>query len=292
MLECSARTAQVHGDARFTEDLREAARQTYNLADRLCGSCKNLHLLWPYLRLAQASGGDVDNPLVCSVLGRLLAPHGRSVLIAGCADAGLLALVARTADSSTNITVLDRCAAPLEVCRRFADRWSLSIEIIHLNLTELTLESRFDVVFAHMLLHLIPPDQCLDVLARMRRSLRSDGRLVLVFRSSARIEGSFLPEYRRGYALHLIEALEAAGIDLPEPRETFRRRIEVYAEERRAWEGAHADRAEVEQLLTTAGFVIANIVPIESVVSPPYRRFNARIGLRRYLAVAAPADAK
>lgn len=275
---------------RFSEDLEQLALEAFELAQQRCGSCKNFHMLWPYLRLAGASGGDVGAPLIHSVLSRLLSQSGQKILIAGCADTGLLAVVARAANSDTNITVLDRCETPLELCRRFARRWALPTQIVHLDLTELTAQASFDVVFVHMLLQFIPANRQLDVLSRMRRSLRPDGRLVLVFRTSARIEGDFLPEYRHGYALQLIKQLKVRNIPLPEPHETFRRRVEVYSEQRRGWEGAHSTRAEVEQLIKAAGFAIENITQIEAVMSEPFRQFGARIGLQRFLAVVRPIE--
>jgi len=278
----------MHSEARFNEDLPRLAEEASELAGRLCGSCQNFHLLWPYHRLAKASGGDVGAPLIHSVLGGLLSQRGRRILIAGCADTGLLAVVARSTNSEPHITVLDRCETPLELCRRFALNWSLPIQTIHLDLTELATESSFDVVFAHMLLQFIPATHHLDVLSRMRRALRPDGRLVLAFRASPRIEASLAPEYQRGYATGLMEELEKRNIPLPESREAFRRRVELYFEERRAREGANNTRAEVEQLINAAGFAIENVVSIDADMSEPFRHFCAKIGLQRFLAVAKP----
>jgi hypothetical protein len=279
----------MQGDLKFTEDLRKIATESFDLAGRLCGSCKNFHMLWPYNRLAEASGGDVRVPLIHSVLSRLLSYSGGRILIAGSADTGLLAVVARAVHSGTHITVLDRCETPLELCRRFAIRWSLPIQIVPIDLTELTVQSSFDVVFVHMLLQFIPANRHLDVLSRMRRSLCSDGRLVLVFRTSARIEGSLVPEYRRDYPIHLIEQLEARNVVLPESREAFRRRIEVYFEERRGREGAHANRTEVEELIKAAGFEIEDLTPIEATMSEPFHQFAASFGLQRFMVIARPS---
>jgi SAM-dependent methyltransferase len=280
----------MHGEPRFSEDLRQLAVEAAEVSGRLCGSCANFHMLWPYNRLAKASGGDVAAPLVRSALSGLLSQSGRSVLIAGCADTGLLAVVARAANSGTDITVLDRCETPLELCRRFAGRWSLPIQTVHLDLMKLAEQSSFDVVFAHMVLQFIPASHSLDVLLRMRGSLRPDGRLVLVFRTSPRIEGSLVPEYLRGYPMNLIEQLEDSNVPLPEPREAFRRRLEVYFEERRAREGTHTSRAEVEELIKAAGFVIEEITPIDANMSEPFRQFCAKIGLQRFLAIAKPSS--
>jgi SAM-dependent methyltransferase len=279
----------MHDHVRFSEDLPLLAVEAFELAGRFCGACKNFHMLWPYLRLAGASGRDVEAPLIHSVLSDLLSRSGQNVLIAGAADTGLLALVARAGGSGAAVTVLDRCETPLGLCRRFARRWSLPIEIVHLDLMEFAKQSSFGVVFAHMLLQFIPACRHLDVLSRIRRSLRSEGRLVLAFRTSSRIEGDLAVTYRRDYPSQLIKQLEGKNIGLPEPREAFRHRVEVYAEERRAREGAHTSREEVEQLIHAAGFKIELITPFDANVSAPFSQLAAQIGKRRYLTIAAPA---
>jgi ubiquinone/menaquinone biosynthesis C-methylase UbiE len=276
----------LSGNLRFNEDLRQLAAEAYNVARRQCDSCINFHLLWPYLRLAKASGGDVDEPSFRTALTRLLSGRDQKVLIAGAADTGLLAVVTRAAGSSPEIIVVDRCATPLELCRHFASRWSLPVETLQADLTELELMAAVDVVVAHSLLQFIPADRRVDVLSRLRRSLRPGGRLLLVFRTSARIEGSLLREYRDSYSKNLIEKLGEMNIPPPEEHEDFRRRIDEYSEERRMREGAHQNCADVEQLIEDAGFAIEELASIEANQSAPFRQFNAKINKRRFLIVA------
>jgi SAM-dependent methyltransferase len=278
----------MRGDLRFNEDLRQLAVDTPKLANRFCGDCQNFHFLWPYLRLAGASGGDVEAVLVHSALSSLLSGNGQKILIAGAADTGLLAVVARAANAGTEIVIVDRCKTPLELCRSFATKWSLLVDMLHLDLGKLSEQSCFDVVFAHSLLQFISPDRRVDVLSRMRRSLRPDGRLVLVFRTSARIEGNLLQEYREAYPRHLIEQLERMNVILPESCENFRRRVEIYSTEREAREGAHASAAEVEELIEAAGFAIENLMSIEASMSAPFRDLTAKIGKQRFIAIAKP----
>jgi SAM-dependent methyltransferase len=275
-------------DFGFTEDLRELTVDACTVARRLCSSCQNFHLLWPYLRLAKASGGDVDEPFFCNALNRLLSGRNRNVLIAGAADTGLLAVVARAASSPCEIVVVDRCETPLALCRQFADRWSLSVETLHIDLALLDVRAAFDIVVAHSLLQFISAERRVDVLSRLRRSLRPDGHLLIVFRTSARIEGSLLREYRESYSKNLIDRLDELNIPLPEGREDFRRRIEDYSEERRLREGAHKTRAEVEQLIEAAGFSIEELISIEAELSTPFRQFNAKIDKQRFMMVAIP----
>lgn len=273
---------------KFTEDLQQLAAEACDVARRLCSSCKNFHLLWPYLRLAKASGGDVDEPHFRNALNRLLSGRSQKVLIAGAADTGLLAVVARAASSSPGIVVLDRCETPLELCRRFAHRWSLPVETLHLDLMALDIGPIFDVVVAHSLLQFIPADHRVAVLSNLRRSLRPDGRLLIVFRTSSRIEGSLLQKYRETYSKSLIERLEEMNIPLPERREDFRRRVDDYSEERRTREGAHQNRTDVEQLIEAAGFSIEQLTSIEANISAPFRQLTAKINKQRFLMVAKP----
>ena len=186
---------------------------------------------------------------------------------------------------------MDRCETPLELCRRFAARWSLPSKTIHLELEHLSIASAFDVVFVHMLLQFIPADRHFNIMSRLRRSLRPGGRLVLVFRTSPRIGESLTTEYRRDYPQRLIDQLEAGHIPLPEPREDFRAHLEVYFEDRRAREGTHSNRAEVEALMKNSGFEVEELVQIVAPMSAPFVQFGADIGLQRFLAVARLSDA-
>lgn len=263
-------------------------RKRFEVAHILCGKCQNYHSLWTYQRIAGASGGDVAAPLIHEVLGQLLSTSGRKILIAGSADTGLLAVVVRAAHPESHIIVCDQCETPLELCRRFAKRAALAVETLRLNLVELQAEATFDVVFAHSFLQYVAADHRIEILSRLRRSLRAGGRLVLVFRTSARIEGKLLPEYREGYARHLIEQLEAVNIPLPEPLDAFRRRVEIYAEERRAREGAHTSREEVEHLIEAAGFTIQDLMRIDTTQSEPFRALAAKISKQRFLVIASP----
>jgi hypothetical protein len=43
--------------SRYDEDLQRLAAEAYEVSGRLCRSCRDLHALWPYIRLARASTG-------------------------------------------------------------------------------------------------------------------------------------------------------------------------------------------------------------------------------------------
>jgi hypothetical protein len=118
----------------YHEDLPRIAAEGFQLADRLCRGCGQLHALWPYIRLARATSAGLEDASsqLQAVLSGLFAAGRRHVLVAGAADTGLLALVARAgAGHPLDIVVLDRCETPLELCRRLAQRWSLPITTWH-----------------------------------------------------------------------------------------------------------------------------------------------------------------
>ena len=97
------------------ERLGDIGAEAYEVAGRLCGSCRDLHALWPYIRLSRSSTGLERSGSVLETALRSFIGEGlRKILIAGAADTGLLSLVVRAAgDLDTDVTVLDVCASPL-----------------------------------------------------------------------------------------------------------------------------------------------------------------------------------
>jgi Methyltransferase domain len=274
----------------MSEDLPRLAAEAFRLSRSLCGPCQNYHSLWTYQRIVGASGGDVGTPEVNSVLGRLLSFPGREVLIAGSADTGLLASVLDVAQSDCRIVVLDQCETPLKLCRQLGERLRRQITTLKMNLTQIPFQEQFDVILAHSLLQYIAAKDRLEALRRMSRALRRpDGRLVLVFRTSDRIEGALLDEYRIGYAANVVDQLQALNIPLPESRDRFQRQVEIYAEERRAREGAHTSLKEIQELVSNAGLVVKDLRQIEAIQTKPFREFANKISKKRFLMVASPA---
>jgi SAM-dependent methyltransferase len=275
-------------NVRFAEDIPKLAAEASVLAPRLCDTCRNYHFLWPYLRLAGAPGGAEDDKLFLkSVVADAMASGRQKILIAGAADTGLLALVAQAAvGHKSDIAVLDGCETPLELCRRFAARWSFPIEVLHVDLRDFSAQSSFDIVFAHMTLTFIPPDNRLDVVSRIRRSLQPNGRLILRFRTREHTDSGNLLQYRERVPRHLIERLEKMNIPLPESREAFRSRAEAYAQERHVREGTEGDYAETAQLVEAAGFAIEKMTAIESNPSAPVGDSTPNIS--KFLAILKP----
>jgi SAM-dependent methyltransferase len=285
------------GSSNFDEDLPQLAAESFVLSKGRCRSCGRMHALWPYLRLARAStGAEAASSRLQSVLSALIAKGRRNVLIAGAADTGLLAQVARAGgDADPQITVLDRCGTPLELCRRQAQHWSIRIRTALVDLRHFDPGQRrpespaFDVVLVHGTLHFIAAEHRADVLKRLRRALAPGGRLVLLFNTSRRIAGPLTSQGRDGYADWVIDELARIAVPLPEPPDAFRARLRRHATRREDREGAFAAPEDVDALLGEAGFEVCERFEITTTLADPVKTFVAKIDKRRFLAVAAPS---
>jgi hypothetical protein len=93
----------------------------------------------------------------------------------GARDSGILALVARTcSDRRADVVVLDVCGTPVELCRQYAQRWSLPVETLRSDLALFERERDFDLVIIDGTLSYIPKDKLAKALSQVAR-----GKLIL-----------------------------------------------------------------------------------------------------------------
>jgi SAM-dependent methyltransferase len=278
---------------RYSEQLRQLSSEAYVVSDSLCGPCRDLHALWPYIRLSRMSTGVEAQISTLEVRLRELFSGGRrDTLIAGSADTGLLALVARAgADHAGNIVVLDICETPLELCRRFAEQWSLSIRTIRQDILELDFERQFDIVLVHGTLQFISSDRRADAVARIKRAIRPGGRLVLLFNTSLPVAAENAEQIRAEYAKSVLEELKRIDVPLPDTETAMRERLYAHARRRESREGSFAEPDDVKHLLLNADFKIDVCTEIDVSVASSGRALISKISKRRYIAIAEPKDA-
>jgi SAM-dependent methyltransferase len=217
----------------------------------------------------------------------LIAGGLRRVLIAGSADTGLLALVARAgADHGAHITVLDICESPLELCRQLASQWSLQIETLRQDLRELHVQQQFDLVLVHGTLHFIAADGRLDALARILRALHPDGRVVLLFNTSKPSTVEIDDNFHIDYAKSVVSELKRLGISLPDNEEVVCARLSAHSRQRQLREGAFAKPDDATLLLETAGFNVISCSQVDVKLAGPARNFVSHISKRRFMTIA------
>jgi len=151
----------------------------------VCAGCADLHGVWPDLRLlGLAADPQRHGTFFASSLGAR-ARHSPNVLVAGCADWGMLDTVARAYqahDARLAATVVDRCAAPVMLCAWYGARQGLPIRTTVAELREYQNEATFDLICTHSILTYLPAEGQQALVANWYRLLRSGGTVVTVTR--------------------------------------------------------------------------------------------------------------
>ena len=104
------------------------------------------------------------------------------ILIAGCADFGLLSVVHQAlgaAIGSTRITVVDRCAYPLRLCQQYAQSAGFAINTLQADLCDLADNPVHDMVLGHSILSFFSTAQRGHLTRRLVSQLNPTGVLAL-----------------------------------------------------------------------------------------------------------------
>jgi hypothetical protein len=96
-----------------------------------------------------------------------------------------MVLEAFAGGAAPDVTVIDRCPTPLELCRWYAEREHIRIVTAVADATEFDDPHPFDVICTDSLLTLLPPEARARALSRWRALLGRDGRIVTTARISA-----------------------------------------------------------------------------------------------------------
>jgi SAM-dependent methyltransferase len=282
--------AVTSGSPEFVEDLPQIAADAYELSARLCGECRNQHALWTYLRLTRASTGvEKRESQLEAQLSAIVDSGARDILIAGCQDTGLLALVARaTFRHRPKIIVLDICETPLELCRRFARQWSLPIETVRQDLVDIDYRSQFDLVLMHGTLNFVHRHRQPRVMDRLREALRAGGKLVLLFNTGQPVSDDNALNGRKTYASFVLSELTRLGIALPDHEAQLQDRLIVRARQRELRDASFSKPEEVESILQDAGFHMQSCTRLNVELAKPVDALLATFSKQRFMAIAEP----
>jgi SAM-dependent methyltransferase len=173
--------------------LDEAAALSRLLADTLCTTslrgddCGALHGVWPDLRRLGLAAEPRwhENFYLESMSARFAIPDRPRVLIAGCADSGMLevvALAARRACASVDVTVVDRCATPLLLCAWLGVLVDVPVRTARSELCDWEDVLPYDLICTHSVLTYGPLDWRRRLVRRWFASLRPGGAVVTVSR--------------------------------------------------------------------------------------------------------------
>lgn len=195
-------------------------------------------------------------------LASLLAPllrSGSRILIGGSADPGLFCAVGRiTASPNADITILDRCGAPLELIREFAQAKGLRCRTLNSDLLAHDRNGQWDLVFLHYTLNFIEPALRGRFFETVASALAPGGVLVCAAMTGKPISPGEQRELAAAFAARAREALARTDLapDAKEPE--FDRLLQVYAADTTAMRLIWPSAEELRALLHGVGLHIRN----------------------------------
>lgn len=136
-----------------------------------CTCPAGYHFTWSALK---ASGRRRSVYFQQPLLARLLAPtvpDTRKVLLVGTADSGALAVLASIFGPQVEYVAIDRCAAPLEEVRRYAQMHGLTARCQQVSLQAYEPQELFDLVFVHNTLGFLSTQEIAAVLQQLRKGM-------------------------------------------------------------------------------------------------------------------------
>ena len=205
----------------WQDDPRQLAARAVAIARELCTCNYPYHILWPLLRAAGIKG--TLRPREDEVLSNLLAPliaDGTRVLIAGSADTATLCAVGQMSGANRpDFTVLDRCPAPLKLVEEFAAERKISCRTLLADLTRYADEGCWDVILMHYTFQFILPEERINVVGRVARSLAPGGILICVDKDVPPISPADAAAWVEDWLEKSRRKLEAEGLGsaLPAP---------------------------------------------------------------------------
>ena len=163
----------------WSEDVRAIGERGAVLGRELCSCAYPYHALWGLLRVAGVTGSlRYEEDALAPVLAARI-DNGTRILIAGSADTGTLCAVGRASgNKQPEVTVVDRCPAPLALIDEFAAARVTGTRTLCRNLLDLDAEESFDVVLVNYTLSYIPPSRRVEVFQRLAGVLVPGGTLI------------------------------------------------------------------------------------------------------------------
>ncbi|MEO3429857.1 class I SAM-dependent methyltransferase [Pelagibius sp. CAU 1746] len=226
-------------------------------------SCAWYHGAWQTLRLLGiVTTLTQQSELYIDALRPLIAAGGhKRVFLSGSADYGLLSVVLEAFGKEAvtpEITVVDRCQTPLELCRWYAGRYGYAIETARSDLQSFRAPAPYDLICVHSLLSCVPVEHHAEIVATWHSLLRPGGILMmannLYIGNTAKVS-RFTPEQITAYQDRVAKAAETCPTpDALPPAADLRNMAATYASHMSG--SIISSREQLTGLLEKQGFVL------------------------------------
>jgi hypothetical protein len=172
-------------DGTVLEALPALARFAYDWAPTLCNpdhGCTHYHRIWSMVRLLESDGALPEGTAFFDAEIPKVARDGVArIILSGGADTGLMTLAINAcgrAGITPDITMIDRCATPLQQCSLFARQIGVSFLPIQGTLDTLDVAPA-DAILAHSFMPFLPRELWGDLFASWSRNLRRGGKVLM-----------------------------------------------------------------------------------------------------------------
>jgi SAM-dependent methyltransferase len=247
------------------EPLHESAPVAWALAGTHCAgdpqsadSCLWYHRVWQYLRLLGIITSIRTNTAFLQATLRRLAPTHARVLISGSADYGMLAqLRGAYAARPLDVTMLDRCGAPVAVNQWYAARYGMTVTPVCGDALAVETDRPFDLVCTHNFVGRFDPAPRQRLIDRWHAVLRPGGVVVTTQRVRPGERGrqaSYSEAAAVALAGRVVEAAKAYAGPLGVPVDELGDATYQYALRKGAY--AITSAAEIVDAFERAGFVV------------------------------------
>ncbi len=235
------------------------ARRALELGRIHCKCPGRYHWLYSAMR---ASGVVASLKSEESRLAPLLAPlmrDGSRIMIGGSADPGLFCAVGRIAASpEADITIVDRCASPLQLIGEFAQTKGLRCRTLNSDLLALSGREQWDLIFLHYTLNFVEPDLRGRFFATVASALSPGGVLVCAAMTGVPISHDQQRDLAAAFVARAGEALARTALADDAQTLEFQHLLQVYAADTTAMRLIWPAADELRTLLHGVGLQIQN----------------------------------
>jgi len=230
-------------------------------------NCFGYHALRQYLSLFGISRPMVnDAPFFRDVLGAAIRRGARRVLISGCVDFGVAALlqwIFAAEGVAPEITALDVCETPVLLNRWYADRTGMRLHAVTSDILDFHDTRSYDIVVTHSIFGLFAPEKRPALVAKWRDLLAPGGLFATVHRIAVpdapdieRFDAAQEAAFRASVLAKAEERRRGPGLDVPP--EEFAALVDAYVAQNAVY--AMRSDADMVALFENAGFRIERFV--------------------------------
>jgi hypothetical protein len=232
------------------------ARRGMEIGRVRCTCPGRYHWLYGAMR---ASGVVASLKSEESRLASLLAPllrDGSRIMIGGSADPGLFCAVGRVASAGADITVVDRCGAPLELIREFAQAKGLRCRTLNSDLLTLDGRDQWDLILLHYTLNFVAPALRRRFFGALAPSLTPGGFLVCAAMTGESISYHQQSDLAAAFAVQSRQALARTPLADEARSGEFEKSLQIYAADTTAMRLIWPAAEELRDLLRGAGLQV------------------------------------